>query len=275
MSALPPAPASSSAVVCQPLCSPSAHHQYGVSTAGLPSSPWLENPLTPPPASEAHRPSGSTSAPSSLTSTVTRRSTSSTLVLSRSGSATDLHLGHQSPRLHSGPPDPRHPPGSLALRLHLRLLHHLLRRRWSAPGVGSHSSSMAPPSIGSTMGRHYGCGLCPAWLLPLRVPPVFSLAPPSFVATLVSARRPPPGDPSSSWPSSLGPIRPSSSVVLRREDVPSRKGAICQEYGPVFCSVFPYLIMFLSSFSLIISWFPTPVYPSFSLKTVLKLDNIF
>ncbi len=133
------------------------------------------------------------------------------------------------------------------------------------PGVGSHSSSMAPPSIGSTMGRHYGCGLCPAWLLPLRVPPVFSLSPPSFVATLVSARRPPPGDPSSSWPSSLGPIRPSSSVVLQREDASSGKGAICQDYGPVFCSVFPYLIMFLSSFSLIISWFPAPVYPSFSL----------
>ncbi len=44
-----------------------------------------------------------------------------------------LRLGRQSPWLHPGPPDPLHPPGSLALRLHLGLLHHLLRRRWSAP----------------------------------------------------------------------------------------------------------------------------------------------
>ncbi len=47
---------------------------------------------------------------------------SSTMVLSR-----------QSPRLHPGPPDPLHPPGSLALRLRLGLLHHLPRRHWSAP----------------------------------------------------------------------------------------------------------------------------------------------
>ncbi len=45
----------------------------------------------------------------------------------------DLRLSRQSPHLHLGPPDPWHPPGSLALHLRLRLLHHLLRRRWSAP----------------------------------------------------------------------------------------------------------------------------------------------
>ncbi len=66
------------------------------------------------------------------------------------------------------------------------------------PGVGGHSSSMAPPSVGCTVGHRYGCGLGPARLLLLRVPPVSSLAPPSFVASLVSVCRPPPGCPSSS-----------------------------------------------------------------------------
>ncbi|KAL0180935.1 hypothetical protein M9458_023341, partial [Cirrhinus mrigala] len=61
---LPPAPASSSAVVWQPLCSPSAYHLYGASSTGLPSSivdpaaplwllapsspPWPGSPLAPP-----------------------------------------------------------------------------------------------------------------------------------------------------------------------------------------------------------------------------------
>ncbi len=34
----PPEPASSTPVIWQPLCSPSAHHLYGASSAGLPSS---------------------------------------------------------------------------------------------------------------------------------------------------------------------------------------------------------------------------------------------
>ncbi|KAL0159333.1 hypothetical protein M9458_043058, partial [Cirrhinus mrigala] len=52
------------------------------------------------------------------------------------------------------------------------------------PGVGSPSSTMAPPSIGSTVGLLYGCGLDPTCLLLLQVSPVFSLAPPS-ISTLV------------------------------------------------------------------------------------------
>ncbi len=69
-----PAPASSTAVVWQPLCSPSAHHLFGASTTGLPvsivgvageplasnSSLWVLD------SASAHRPSGSTMVPSSL-----------------------------------------------------------------------------------------------------------------------------------------------------------------------------------------------------------------
>ncbi len=53
------------------------------------------------------------------------------------------------------------------------------------PGVGGHSSSMAPPSVGSTVGHRYGCGLGPArlllllslpWLLPPSSPPWTLLA---------------------------------------------------------------------------------------------------
>ncbi|KAL0163502.1 hypothetical protein M9458_039255, partial [Cirrhinus mrigala] len=54
------------------------------------------------------------------------------------------------------------------------------------PGVVSPSSTMAPPSVGSTVGLHHGCGLGLYWLLLLRVPPVSSLAPPTFVAPLDS-----------------------------------------------------------------------------------------
>ncbi len=46
-------------------------------------------------------------------------------------------------------------------------------------GVGSPSSTMAPPSVGSTVGGHHGCGLGPTLLLLLQVPPVLFLAPPS------------------------------------------------------------------------------------------------
>ncbi len=51
------------------------------------------------------------------------------------------------------------------------------------PGVGG-GGSMAP--VGSTMGHHNGCGLGPARLLLFRLPPVSSLAPPSFITALDS-----------------------------------------------------------------------------------------
>ncbi len=62
------------------------------------------------------------------------------------------------------------------------------------PEVVSPSSSMAPPSVGSTVGCHHGCGLGPTWLLLLQVPPVVSLAPPtvwSALAPPVSSLAPP------------------------------------------------------------------------------------
>ncbi|KAI2646012.1 Obscurin [Labeo rohita] len=71
-------------------------------------------------------------------------------------------------------------------------------------GVVSLSSTMAPPSIGSIVGFHHGCGLGLTWLLLLQPPPVTSLAPPSVITsmdysviTLDSRFCPPPGSPSS------------------------------------------------------------------------------
>ncbi|KAI2645833.1 Protein transport protein SEC31 [Labeo rohita] len=72
----------------------------------------------------------------------------------------------------------------------------------SPPGVVSLFSTMAPPYFGSTVGRHDGCGLGLAWLLLLRVPPEFSLAPPSessppwtLFIVLLPEDRPPPEPP--------------------------------------------------------------------------------
>ncbi len=46
-------------------------------------------------------------------------------------------------------------------------------------GVGAHSSTMAPPSVGSSMGHHHDCGLGPTGLLLLQASPISVLAPPS------------------------------------------------------------------------------------------------
>lgn len=46
------------------------------------------------------------------------------------------------------------------------------------PGAISSSSTLAFPSVGSTMGHHHGCGLGPGWLL--QVPLVSSLVPSSI-----------------------------------------------------------------------------------------------
>ncbi|KAL0148568.1 hypothetical protein M9458_056115 [Cirrhinus mrigala] len=172
-------------------------------------------------------------APSSLLSAVALQSTGST-VLSRPGfhfsvcasslrasgsaiplappwssvAATPPHPpGSTAPRrspVPLGPPDPPHHPGSLALLFHLGLLHHLL---CPPPGVVSPSSSMAPPSVSSTVGCHHGCVLGPVWLLLLQlfpvlapaplsvwsalVPPVSSLAPPFIISNLDSVLRSP------------------------------------------------------------------------------------
>ncbi len=123
----------------------------------------------------------------------------------------------------SGFPSPPRSPAPSALPWSTRILPVALALRLSAsgssstcsaavgqpPGDGAHSSSMVPPSVGSTVGHCCGFGLGPAVHLLLRVPPVSYLASPSFVASLVSVCRPPPGCPSSSWASSLVPTRPS------------------------------------------------------------------
>ncbi len=69
-------------------------------------------------------------------------------------------------------------------------------------GVGAHSSTMAPPSVGSSMGHHRDCGLGPTGLLLLQASPISVLAPPSVWSTLDSVSRPPPGCPSSARASS-------------------------------------------------------------------------
>ncbi len=78
----------------------------------------------------------------------------------------------------------------------------------------------------------------PAVCLLLRVPPVSSLAPPSFVASLVSVCRPPPGCPSFSWASSLVPARPSPLDVTT-EDAPSGRGRIVRIVDCFVCVLLP------------------------------------
>ncbi len=125
------------------------------------------------------------------------------------------------------------------------------------PGVVSHSSSMAPPTVGSTVGRCYGCGLGPA---------VSSLAPPSFVTSLDFVCRLPPGCPSSSWASSLVPTPPHVVSTVRGRTF--QEGTICHMSGlSVLCLAlcqFLFFLFWLCSCSrcLIISWFPAPVCPS-------------
>ncbi len=220
-------------------------------------------------------PRGSTMAPSSLLSAglphlsgsalVCRRPSAasglhssdctSSLQLCQASPSLQLHLAPQSLRLHCvlpdpclrlgrrrhlpclGPPDPRCRPGSSALRLHLGLLHHLLRRHRSAPW------SRQPFLHHGSFLRRLHCGppswLWPgsAWLLLLQVPPVSvlaprsvwsalahtvsSLAPSSSFTTLDSVYRPPPGHPATSWIFSNHLFHPTSTP-LSSSEVPLR-----------------------------------------------------
>ncbi|KAI2649209.1 IgA FC receptor [Labeo rohita] len=276
---LPLLPMSTS--VCSPLSpdSPSAHPQPTTCAVGaprvcqLPSASGLEDPSSPPPASESRTPpqpsdpaaSPRLSAPSSPSSPIGPPAPPGSLVfpappwtlflrlrlvtpshrlcgppsslwhslhplslrLRRGPSDLRLRLGRQSLGLRLGPPDPRCRPGSSALRLRLGLLRQLLRQRLrlrrSPPGVVSLFSTMAPPSVGSTVGRHDGCGLGLAWLLLLRVPPEFSLAPPSVVTTLDFVYCPPPGRPSATRASSHNDFI-IFTPFPRREVAPSGRG---------------------------------------------------
>ncbi len=163
----------------------------------------------------ALQPSGSTMAPSSLLSAVAHQSTSSAGLPRPSGS--NSFAGAIC--------------SAIALQILLVALAHWLSVSISGfsttcsaavgqhPGVGSPSSSMAPPSVGSTVGRLLGCGLGPAWLLPPSDPPWPLLSSPWLL--------PPSGPPwlllSSPWllPSS-GPPWPllSSPWLLPPSDPP-------------------------------------------------------
>ncbi len=115
----------------------------------------------------ALQPSGSTMAPSSLLSAVAHQSTSSAGLPRPSGSNSVAGAICSA----------------MALQILLVALAHWLSVSISGfsttcsaavgqhPGVGSPSSTMAPPSVGSTVGRLLGCGLGPAWLLPPSDPP--------------------------------------------------------------------------------------------------------
>ncbi len=112
----------------------------------------------------------------------------------------------------SGPVRLLHPFGStlvlfcfgstVALRILLVTLTYRLSASGSSAAISrptpdaiiNPSSSMAPASVDSTVGRHYGCGLGPTWHCLLQAPPVSvwsarallvsSLAPPSIISTL-------------------------------------------------------------------------------------------
>ncbi len=193
MPALPPVPASSTAVAWQPPRSPSAPYLYGVSPACLPSSSVTgagvsltsASSLRGPDSTSARRPSGSTSAPSSLASTVTRRSISSTRLPRPSSSAL---VGHQpaiaSGLLSSGCASSLHPTGSVGLL-----------PPTSSTLVLSRSVSAADLRISASVARALGSTLVPRssaspWLVGSPSPP--RAPPPPLVGPLESAAIPPP-----------------------------------------------------------------------------------
>ncbi len=117
-----------------------------------------------------------------------------------------LHLGRQSPWLHPGPPDPRHLPSSLALRLGLLPPSAppwatVMAVAWVPPGSPCSGSLLSLP-----------------WLLPPSSPPW------SLSAGSLPGVRPPP-EPPPKFPPTL------HMLFLRCEDAPSGRGAICQDFG--------------------------------------------
>ncbi|KAL0181203.1 hypothetical protein M9458_023609, partial [Cirrhinus mrigala] len=273
---LPLLPMSTS--VCSPLSpdSPSAHPQPTTCAVGsprvcqLPSASGLEDPSSPPPASESRtppRPSDPAapprlSAPSSPSSPIGPPAPPGSLVFPAPPWSV---VGPSSPQDSIPPAAPRHsvPPAlwtsSLPLAQPPSSVAPAPPRTFGSPPTprspeprappwpsgssvspwifGSPSpprapppaappplfSTMAPPSVGSTVGRHDGCGLGLAWLLLLRVPPEFSLAPPSVVTTLDFVYCPPPGRPSATRASSHNDFI-ISTPFPRREVAPSGRG---------------------------------------------------
>ncbi|KAL1259112.1 hypothetical protein QQF64_009689 [Cirrhinus molitorella] len=155
-------------------------------------------------------------APSSLISTVARRSTSSTglprpygsapvsrhpaiasglhssgcaslLLPSSSASVLDRSGYAAALRISASASVAGATCSALALRILCVALDHRLSGSTSTcsatvgrpHGVVSPSSTMAPPSVGSAVGHRHGWDLGSSWFLLLQLPPVFSLAPPS------------------------------------------------------------------------------------------------
>ncbi len=249
--------------------SPSARPQPSINAVRAPRDchppalPGLEFPSSPPPASEARTPSRSVDpvasprllAPSPPPSSIDPPAPPGSLVPptppwsgidppspqdSSPLAAPRRSVPPAPPRISGAPPSPWSPEPS-APPWPPRILGIPLARWLSVsasgssttcsatvgrpPVVGGHHSSMAPPSVGSTVGHHHGCGLGPARHLLLRIPPVSSLAPPSFVTSLVSVSRPPPEPPPKFPPA------PPLWMLLRCEDAPSGRGAICHAPG--------------------------------------------
>ncbi len=273
MSTHRPAPASSTAVIWQPLCS----HLYGASSAGLPvsigavagGSPVSASSLRVQDSASVRRPSCSTMAPSSLCSAVSRQSTGSAGLPRPSGSALVCQRPSAAPQDSTPPATPR-PAGSVRLLLPFGSASVTLAHRLSVStsgssatcsaaigrpsGVVSPSSSMASPSVSSTVGHHYGCGLGPTWRRMLQVPPVSSMAPPLLSVVLLPGVILCPNlhlcclpaflpalsvlcyhPKSTSLSASKSP--PSHPLFLRREVAPSRWGVNCHTPG-LLCCVF-------------------------------------
>ncbi|KAL0168879.1 hypothetical protein M9458_037101 [Cirrhinus mrigala] len=136
------------------------------------------------------------------------------------------------PRTSGSPPTPWSPEPELDLRLFISASGSFTSCSASVgrpPGVISPSSTMAPPSISSTVG-HHGCVLGPARFLLLRVPPVSSLAPPTIVTALDFVFCP--------YHSVF--LSPSRGSVLRRSLLPHGL-CFCCFFAPLVCFVFCFL----------------------------------
>ncbi|KAI2662195.1 Zinc homeostasis factor 1 [Labeo rohita] len=197
---------SSSSVVWQHLCSPSAQHLCASESRtrlidpaappwllALSTPPWHVSPMAPlaslvPPAlpwsgDDHPAPRDSTPLAASCSSVSVRllHLFGSTFVLCRSGSTADSRI-HVSSSV-AGTID-----STSALRILLVTVAHRLSISTSSSSTTCSTVVSRPlesSPVGSTVGRHHGCGLGPAWLLLLQVPAVISLAPPSVWSTLV------------------------------------------------------------------------------------------
>ncbi|KTG35154.1 hypothetical protein cypCar_00006677 [Cyprinus carpio] len=106
---------------------------------------------------------------------------------------------------------------------------------WSAPW-SLDFSSMAPPLIGSTLGRCYGCGLGPAGLLLLQAPPVSSLGPPWLIPPSSLSAGPLPGvRPPPEPPPELPPVPPVVAYGVRTHLLGGRRNV---RIGPVVIGLF-------------------------------------